>query len=153
VWVTQTRINTANYYLATINMQAFFARFGLGRWPKAAWAVVVGLVSYALMLFDVFAYLLQALAYQGIFVVAWVAVALVHILAVGETAPAPGGGSAYNRRGLGAWFAGAASGLVLMHVSGLAASFAAPASFVVAAAAYWLGQAAVSGPRMQRGGA
>ena len=41
VWVTQTRINTANYYLATINMQAFFARFGLGRWPKAAWAVVV----------------------------------------------------------------------------------------------------------------
>ncbi|CAB3649486.1 MAG: allantoin permease [Achromobacter sp.] len=153
VWVTQTRINTANYYLATINMQAFFARFGLGRWPKAAWAVVVGLVSYALMLFDVFSYLLQALAYQGIFVVAWVAVALVHILAAGESAPAPGGGSAYNRRGLGAWFAGAASGLALMHVSGLAATFAAPASFVVAGVVYWLGQAAVSGQRMQGGGA
>ncbi|PJM90185.1 purine-cytosine permease family protein [Achromobacter ruhlandii] len=153
VWVTQTRINTANYYLATINMQAFFARFGQARLSKAAWAVIVGAVSYALMLFDVFAYLLQALAYQGIFVVAWVAVALVHILAVDEAAPARGGGSAYNRRGLGAWFAGAAGGLVLMHLNGIAATFAAPASFVVAGAVYWLGQAAVSGPRMQRGGA
>lgn len=144
VWVTQTRINTANYYLAAINMQAFFSRFGQIRLPKAAWAVIVGLVSYVLMLFDVFAYLLQALAYQGIFVVAWVAVALVHILAIGEAREAPGGGSAYNRCGLGAWFAGAFSGLVLMHMSGVAATFAAPASFVVAGAVYWLGQAAVS---------
>ena len=40
-----------------------------------------------------------------------------------------------------------------MHVSGLAATFAAPASFVVAGAVYWLGQAAVSGRRMQGGGA
>jgi len=29
VWATQTRINTANYYLATLNMQAFFGRFGV----------------------------------------------------------------------------------------------------------------------------
>lgn len=153
VWVTQTRINTANYYLATINMQAFFARFGLGGPSKAVWAVIVGLVSYALMLFDVFAYLLQALAYQGIFVVAWVAVALVHILAAGDAPEATGGGSAYNRSGLGAWFAGAVSGLALMHVNGLAATFAAPASFAVAGLVYWLARAAVSGPRLQRGGA
>ncbi|OZI40366.1 allantoin permease [Bordetella genomosp. 1] len=153
VWVTQTRINTANYYLATINMQAFFARFGQTRWPKAAWAVIVGLVSYALMLFDVFAYLLQALAYQGIFVVAWVAVALVHMLAVGEGPETQGPVSAYNRSGLSAWFAGAISGLVLMQVEGVAATFAAPASFVVAALVYWAGQAAISGPRMEGDGA
>ena len=38
------------------------------------------MIVYALMMADVFAYLLQALAYQGIFVVAWVAVAVAHIL-------------------------------------------------------------------------
>jgi hypothetical protein len=38
VWATQTRINTANYYLATLNMQAFFARFGL-RGSYAMWAL------------------------------------------------------------------------------------------------------------------
>ena len=60
-----------------INMQAFFARFSGMRWSKAVWAVA-GAVTYALMLLDLFSYLLQA--YQGIFVVSWVAVALVHIL-------------------------------------------------------------------------
>lgn len=134
VWITQTRINTANYYLATINMQAFFAR--VAHWPKTVWAVLVGVVAYGLMLFDVFSYLLQALAYQGIFVVAWVAVALVHMLSGPDAVPASA--HAYNRVGLGAWLAGAVSGLVLMHVTGWAATLAAPASFVVAALAYAL---------------
>ena len=44
VWITQTRI-TANYYLATINMQAFFARFSGMRWSKAVWAVAVGVMT------------------------------------------------------------------------------------------------------------
>jgi hypothetical protein len=135
VWITQTRINTANYYLATINMQAFFARWPGMRWPKAMWAVIVGAVTYALMLLDVFSYLLQALAYQGIFVVSWVAVALVHILGDQESAPQHGG-AAFNRAGLAGWFAGAICGLALMHTEGFAATLAAPASFVVSALVY-----------------
>ena len=114
VWITQTRINTANYYLATINMQAFFARFSGMRWSKAVWAVAVGAVTYALMLLDLFSYLLQALAYQGIFVVSWVAVALVHILS-GDDGTVSSGGAAFNRAGLTGWFAGAICGLALMH--------------------------------------
>lgn len=137
VWITQTRINTANYYLATINMQAFFARFSGMRWPKAAWAVAVGAVTYALMLLDVFSYLLQALAYQGIFVVSWVAVALVHILS-GDDGTVSSGGAAFNRAGLTGWFAGAICGLALMHTAGFAATLAAPASFVVSALVYRL---------------
>lgn len=136
VWITQTRINTANYYLATINMQAFFARWPGMRWPKAMWAVIVGAVTYALMLLDVFSYLLQALAYQGIFVVSWVAVALVHILGGQESEPQHGGGAAFNRAGLAGWFAGAICGLALMHTEGFAATLAAPASFVVSALVY-----------------
>ena len=137
VWITQTRINTANYYLATINMQAFFARFSGMRWSKAVWAVAVGAVTYALMLLDLFSYLLQALAYQGIFVVSWVAVALVHILS-GDDGTVSSGGAAFNRAGLTGWFAGAICGLALMHTAGFAATLAAPASFVVSALVYRL---------------
>ncbi|UOO89729.1 allantoin permease [Vitreoscilla massiliensis] len=80
VWITQTRINTANYFLATTNLQSFFKDVFNIHLGKIAWAVVVGIIVYLLMLVDVFAYILQALAYQGIFVVAWVAIALTHIL-------------------------------------------------------------------------
>ena len=44
------------------------------------WAIITGAIVYVLMLADVFHYILQALAYQGIFVVAWVGIALTHIL-------------------------------------------------------------------------
>ncbi|MFS9599531.1 allantoin permease, partial [Klebsiella variicola] len=74
VWVTQTRINTANYYLAAVNLEALVQLFGKPPFGRIGWAIVVGAIVYLLMLIDVFSYLLQALAYQGIFVVAWVAV-------------------------------------------------------------------------------
>ncbi|ABX14059.1 purine-cytosine permease family protein [Burkholderia multivorans] len=138
VWVTQSRINTANYYLATVNMQAFFQKAAGLRAPKFVWALVVGAVVYALMMADVFSRILQALAYQGIFVVAWVGVALAHILSarygelVGDDvecrdAHVP----TFNPGGLAAWFAGAFAGLALNHASGFAASLSAPATFAV----------------------
>ncbi|MCZ0771665.1 hypothetical protein N4T57_00540 [Campylobacter hepaticus] len=80
VWITQTRINTANYFLATTNMQAFFEEILKINLSKYVWAIFVGITVFLLMLLDVFSYLLQALAYQGIFVVSWVAIALAHIL-------------------------------------------------------------------------
>ncbi|MBR8019317.1 cytosine permease [Burkholderia multivorans] len=138
VWVTQSRINTANYYLATVNMQAFFQKVAGLRAPKFVWALVVGAVVYALMMADAFSRILQALAYQGIFVVAWVGVALAHILSarygelVGDDvecrdAHVP----TFNPGGLAAWFAGAFAGLALNHASGFAASLSAPATFAV----------------------
>ena len=36
---------------------------------------MIGVIAYVLMMADVFSYILQALAYQGVFVVAWVGVA------------------------------------------------------------------------------
>ncbi|MCX4160196.1 MULTISPECIES: cytosine permease [Paraburkholderia] len=138
VWVTQSRINTANYYLAAINMQAFFQKLAGLRAPKFVWALVVGVVVYVLMMADVFSRILQALAYQGIFVVAWVGVALAHILSTrydeligGEVECRDSHVPAFNPGGLTAWFAGALAGLVLMNVPGTVQSFSAPASFVV----------------------
>lgn len=80
VWITQTRINTANFFLATTNMQAFFEETLKLNFSKYIWAIIVGIVVFLLMLIDVFSYLFAALAYQGIFVVSWVTIAIAHIL-------------------------------------------------------------------------
>ncbi|MNN39434.1 hypothetical protein D3C81_1534720 [compost metagenome] len=131
VWATQTRINTANYYLATLNMQAFFGRFGV-RGSYLVWALAVGVIVYALMLADVFAYLLKALAYQGIFVVAWVGVALAQILYGRSDVASLARVSAYNPAGLVAWFGGTALGLMLMFAGPGLSSFSAPLTGVLA---------------------
>jgi purine-cytosine permease-like protein len=141
VAVTQTRINTANYYLAAVNLENFADTVFRLKLPKILWACVVGIITYVLMRANVFAYILQALQYQGIFVVAWVAVALAHILTESSTerdlsawklAQVP----AINPVGLGAWLLGAMAGVVLHFMPGIAASFSAPMTFVVASVAY-----------------
>lgn len=143
VWISQTRINTANYYLAAVNMESFAQTVFQLKLPKIFWACVVGVICYLLMLADVFAYILQALAYQGIFVVAWVGIALVHILTEGKAGAAHDRVSfrlrdtpAINPAGLGAWLLAAGIGLALHFAGGGMATFSAPATFVAAAAAY-----------------
>ncbi|SAK73113.1 allantoin permease [Caballeronia pedi] len=132
VWITQTRINTANFYLSAVNMKSFFGMFFGLDIPKFAWAIVVGVVVYLLMQQNVFSFILQSLAYQGIFVVAWVSIALTHILVNDSTTrpeeievalrTAP----RFNQKGLVAWFAGTVAGIGVMHMPGFAASFSAP---------------------------
>lgn len=143
VWVTQTRINTANFYLASTNMHAFFQNaFGL-KLPKFFWSIVVGAIVYGLMLTNVFSFILQALAYQGIFVVAWVAIALTHIVSP-HYDELVGPQIEYRREhvvalnpcGLVAWLASAAIGIALLNAGGSVATFSAPAAAVSAALVY-----------------
>ncbi|MBC3478026.1 purine-cytosine permease family protein [Pseudomonas taiwanensis] len=145
VWVSQTRINTANFFLAATNLQTFLSRFSV-KLPYVLCAVISGIAVYGLMRLNVFHYILQALAYQSIFVVAWVSVALAHILSPKyrelfgdvieyqeERIPA------YNPGGLAAWLFAAFVGMVLLNVDNPAiASFSAPASFLTAFLTYWL---------------
>ncbi|MDC0610348.1 hypothetical protein OAP63_06405 [Vibrio sp.] len=133
IWVTQTRINTANYYLASVNMQSFFENTLGIKATKVVWSIVVGVVVYVLMLADVFTYILQALAYQGVFVVAWVGVAMAHILGKSYS---NGEGNKFSMPGLAAWFISTIVGIVLMQVGGSLASFSAPFTFVISYAAY-----------------
>jgi purine-cytosine permease-like protein len=75
---SQTRINTANYYLASVNLGAFAARgFGI-KWPRIVWVGIAGVLVYLMMLTNVFSYLLRALAWQGVAITAWVAIVLTH---------------------------------------------------------------------------
>lgn len=141
VWISQTRINTANYYLAAVNMESFAETVFRLKLPKIVWACAVGAISYVLMLADVFAYILQALAYQGIFVVAWVAIALAHIMKVDRSGSDAANVSldhvaAVNPTGLGAWLFAAFVGLVLHFAGGTVAAFSAPATFVAAGTVY-----------------
>jgi purine-cytosine permease-like protein len=139
VWVTQTRINTANFYLAAVNMESFFQLVAGLNLSRIVWAVVVGVIVYALMLADVFSYILQALAYQGIFVVAWVAIALGHILMARDDQPAEHRSDrvpAFNPSGLIAWFAAAAVGIVLLEAGAATAELSAPATAIVAGLTY-----------------
>lgn len=141
--VTQTRINTANYYLGTVNVQALFEKsLGL-KLPKFVWTILVGIVVYALMLAGIFEKLLQALSYQGVFVVAWVAVALAHVYSE-KARPVRGDAldsalanvPTFNVGGLVAWFAGVIVGVLVMQASAPLSSFSSIASFVVSGAVY-----------------
>lgn len=146
VWVSQTRINSANFFMAATNMQAFFARLGLANVPYLVWAIAVGALVYTLMRLNVFDYILQALAYQSIFVVAWVAIALAHIVSPrytqlfeGKVEYALDRVSAFNPCGLGAWFFAAGLGILLLNSDNpTLATFSAPLAFFSAFGAYWL---------------
>jgi len=79
ILVSQTRINTANYFVASENLSAFASRAFRLNLPRYVWVIVTGALTFLLMLTDVLSYLLKALAWQGVFVTAWVAIALVYI--------------------------------------------------------------------------
>lgn len=77
--LTQMRINTVNLYVASTNLQSFFARLTGISLPRTLWVMVACVLGYALMLTNVFSYVADALAYQGIAIVSWVGVALAHV--------------------------------------------------------------------------
>ncbi|MPY55883.1 purine-cytosine permease family protein [Streptomyces spongiae] len=79
IFVSQTRINTANYFLASSNLDAVAAQVLRIQWPRFVWVLVTGALTYVFMLTNVLSYLLTALAWQGVFVVAWVGVMLAHL--------------------------------------------------------------------------
>jgi purine-cytosine permease-like protein len=144
IFISQTRINTANYYLASLNLGAFMERVFKLRLPRFVWVLVSGAIAFLFMLTDVLSYLLKALAWQGVFVTAWVAVALVYI--------------ALNRKTLGAlpevrpeelrpisagavaWLAASGTGIFLTEqtFSPVAAQFAPLITVVLAAGLYYV---------------
>lgn len=145
VWVSQTRINTANFYLSATNMQSFFrSAFGV-RLPKVVWAILVGAIVYFLMLQNVFSFILQALAYQGTFVVAWVAIALVQIyLSRGDRRNASQftadlqNAPMVNARTLSVWVIASVVGILMLQAPAPFASWSAPVTAMLGSVLYAL---------------
>lgn len=122
ILVTQTRINTANYYLASTNLDAFFSRVFKISFPRVGWLLVAGVLSYLFMLTDVLSYLLAALAWQAVFIIAWVGIALTHIfISRGDKNGLPEfrpGRVKALAPGLAAWFLAAGCGIALLTLGG-----------------------------------
>jgi len=149
VFVSQTRINSANFYVSTVNLQAFLEEALRVRVPKVVCAALIGAAVWLLMRgTDVFSYMLAALRYQGIFLTAWVGIGLAYIShgwtnasaltrspAVAPAAP-PYAASDYQWRGLVSWFGGVIAGLALTRVGGVVGTFSAPVTLLVAALIY-----------------
>lgn len=145
VWVTQSRINTANFYLATVNLESLIRKVTGIKLSKVVAGSLIGALAYVLMMADVFSYILQALAYQGVFVVAWVGVALSHILSRtyqqrfnGHVELSNAYIPAFNPCGLVAWCGASAAGIVIMNLPEVS-GFSSPATFLVAYTGYSVG--------------
>lgn len=124
IFITQARINTANLYLASSNLEAFVARVFRVRLSRAVWAVVAATICWFLMIWNaVLSNILKALAYQGVFITAWVAMALVHVAYVRTTNTKvefrPWRIPAVNPGGLASWFVAVAIGIFLIEKDGL----------------------------------
>lgn len=150
VWVSQTRINTMNFYLAVTNLEGFVARLSRFRLPRAGWGVLVGVIVFAVMLSNVFDFILVALRYQAVLTVTWTACALAFLLAGrfgGDADPEwrPGRVARFDPVGVGAWSAGSVVGFALLTflpVSSWAGTWALPLAFgvslLVQVAGMWL---------------
>lgn len=147
--VTQMRINTVNLYLASTNLQSFAARVLRLSLPRTLWVLAACAIAYALMLTNVFSYVLDALNYQGIAIVAWVGVALAHIWYLRrERKPLegiefrPGRVPAFNPGGISAWLLATGVGLVLKLTDSATSQFwevwGLPLTFALAFGGYTL---------------
>lgn len=141
ILVTQTRINTANFYLASTNLDAFFSRVFRVSMPRVAWLLLAGVLVYLFMLTDVLSYLLAALAWQAVFIIAWVGIALTHIVLHDKEEKGlpefrPGRVQAIAP-GLGAWILAAGTGITLLTVGGsFGAMWSSPVTFVLSVVLY-----------------
>jgi purine-cytosine permease-like protein len=127
VWISQTRINTANYFLASSNLETFGRSLLRVRLPRVVWVLVASTIMYMLMLTNVFSYLLQALNWQGVLVTGWVAIAVTHILIDRRQRVDPEYAEADHIRivslpGVGAWVVSSVLGLALLEAGPVWAS-------------------------------
>ncbi|MFD1812699.1 purine-cytosine permease family protein [Rhodococcus gannanensis] len=145
VVVSQTRVNTGNFYLASTNLQNFFARAFKLTLPRVFWLAVVAVVVYVMMLTNVLSWILQALSYQGVIIVSWVAIAMTHIAltstgkgnALATAEFRPGRVPAVNPAGMFAWGVSSVVGIAMVAFGGTSGTvWAPPVSCVLAAVLY-----------------
>lgn len=84
--VSQVRVNTANFYVASISFARFVSYFSRRNLPRAGWVALVALVTFLLMFTNVFSYITTALAWQAALMVAWVGIFVTHRV-LARTAP------------------------------------------------------------------
>lgn len=142
VFASQTRINTANYFLGAANLQTFGEKvFGI-RMPNVGWVLLSSVIIFLMMLLPIVEYILLALAWQGVLVTAWVAIAVTHILLNRGNGQEHGTlpDSRYRRfnvAGMIAWLVPTAVGILMIQfLGGFGATWGPIVTAVLAAALY-----------------
>lgn len=129
VWSTQTRINTANYYLGAANLRQFCQVALHIKIPNVAWVIISSVIIFFIMLLPVVQYIVLMLAWQGVIVTAWVAIALTHILLdrwqnQEHSAIADQRYKQINKSGLIAWIVSTVIGLLMLQLGSIAPDLA-----------------------------
>ncbi|MGY0399099.1 MAG: purine-cytosine permease family protein [Ostreibacterium sp.] len=149
IWISQTRINTANFQLAAVNLQSFLYRILKVKLSKITMAILVGVLVFLLMLTNVFSFILQALAYQSIFVVSWVVIALTYIFIHRKEVHDENKGNASLEQqnvkicGVVAWASSSLVGVIMLNTSGDFSQYASLTTIIVAVTVYSILQSIV----------
>ncbi|MBG6213849.1 CheY-like chemotaxis protein [Cryobacterium sp. CAN_C3] len=148
VFVSQTRINTAHYYLGAANLKSFGERVFRVKLPNLVWVLTSSVIIFLLMLLPIVKYILLALAWQGVRVTAWVAIAVTHILITRGQSHEHGMLAdvhyrRFNNSGLIAWIVATLTGIVMLQLglfnadlAGVGATWGPILTAVVASAVY-----------------
>jgi purine-cytosine permease-like protein len=139
VFVSQTRINSANYFVASSNLDSVMRDVFRLHWPRWVWVTVVGVFAYVFMLTDVIASLLKTLAWQGVLITAWVAIALTYMaLRRGPAERIDAGGSGF-KAGVVVWFVASGLGIAVLEAgSGVWSQLAPVVTVAIASGGYGL---------------
>lgn len=147
IWISQTRINTANFQVATVNMQNFLSQLTGRKVSKILTAVIVGVIVFLIMLTDIFSFILEALAFQAIFIVAWAGVALPAMVSLmrknytkEEYSQLLGNQSLMGFTGLIIWCVSASCGLFVLYSLPDLTAFASPIAVLISLAGFYLWQ-------------
>ena len=143
IWVTQTRINTANYFVASRNLQLALGDLTGLTLPTWVWVIIAGALTYLAMAANLLSYILVALGIQGIFVCSLGAILVTHLVrqrirqGAAAAAAVPNGIRSFEPVGLVPWALAVAVGVVMTvtHVNG-AAIWTIPAVYAVSIVGY-----------------
>jgi purine-cytosine permease-like protein len=137
VIVSQIRINSANFYVASLCLERVVGHLSTHNLGRRVWVLLLAAITFLLMLTNVFSYIITALAWQGIITVAWVGIVATHLLLVTGTPEIRSCRLPALSRGLIIWAMSAAVGLTALEFgSGMISSLAPLISLLASVALY-----------------
>lgn len=138
VIVSQIRINSANFYVASTCLERVVGHLTTRNLPRRAWVVALAALTFLLMFTNVFSYIATALAWQGIITVSWVGIFVTHVLLVSAQPEIRAGRVPPVARGLLVWVLSAALGLAALEWGGPTIAALAPLVALAASVVLYL---------------
>lgn len=132
IMVSQVRINTLNYYEASMNANRLIRTLTGIRVPRLLLVGIITVIVFVVMLTNVFSYIDRMLSWQASFMVGWVGILLAHYFLTGR-----GRHTEFRALrlpavtwGLAVWVVSAGTGIALREVPGVPPSLSTIAPLV-----------------------